>query len=410
MKEKVKLGMVGFGGRGTGLLKDVFLQMDDVDVCAVCDVYEDRANNAADIVEEKTGKRPLCTLDYKDVIACEDVEAVLITAAWEAHVPVAVAAMKAGKRVATEVGGAYSIDDCWKLVNTYEETGTPLMMMENCCYGEIELMMLNMVKQGVFGEIVHCSGGYCHDLRDEISGGERNRHYRLRNYRSRNAENYPTHEFGPIAKVLDINNGNKMLTLSSVASKARGLHEYILKKEGEDAPHANTVWNQGDIVTTTIRCANGETVVLTLDTTLPRYYDRGFTVRGTKGGYFGTNDSVFIDEQDNEKDFYWNKEWGNRKSYKEKYLHPLWKGYEAKGGHGGMDWLVGRAFIESVKNGTNPPIDVYDTASWMCITALSEQSIAMGGMPVPVPDFTRGMYTHRTDIDECEYMLHKVKE
>ncbi len=412
MKNKVKLGLVGCGNRGIGMLGGVFLPMTDVDIeiSAVCDLYADRAEKAADMVKEKTGYRPLCTTDYKQVIASENVDAIVVLSAWESHIPVTTASMRAGKPVGLEVGGAYDLEDCWKLVDTYEETGTPMMLLENCCYGETEMMILNMVKKGVFGEIVHCSGGYCHDLRDEVSGGEKNRHYRLRNYRSRNAENYPTHEFGPIAKVLNINNGNKMLTLSSVASKSRGLHEYILRKEGADSPLANTVFNQGDVVTTTIRCANGETIVLTLDTTLPRYYSRDFTVRGTKGGYFGANDSVFIDQKDNEKDFHWEKEWGNRKNYKEEYLHPVWRGYEAKGGHGGMDWLVIRAFVESVKKGTNPPIDVYDAASWMCITTLSEQSIALGGMPVAVPDFTRGMYTWRKDIANCKYMLHEINE
>ena len=345
----------------------------------------------------------------RELIASGLVDAIVVATSWEAHVPVSCAAMEAHLPTGCEVGGAYSIEDCYRLIRTQEATGTPFMLLENCNYDRNETCLFAMVEAGVFGKIVAVDGGYMHDLRDEVAGGDRLRHYRLRNYQMRNGENYPTHELCPLAKMLNINRGNRMVSLVSVASAAYGLNDYMERKE-PDNPHIRDRFAQGDIVTTIITCAGGETITLRLDTTLPRYYDRGFTVRGTKGGYFGTNDSVFIDEQDNEKDFYWNKEWGNREKYKEEYLHPLWKGYEAKGGHGGMDWLVGRAFIESVKNGTNPPIDVYDTASWMCITALSEQSIAMGGMPVPVPDFTRGMYTNRTDIAECEYMLHKVKE
>ena len=412
MKQRIRLALIGLGHRGANMLRDVFLPMTDMDVeiCALCDRYEDRVQAAGDRVEEKTGGRPLCTTNYREAIACPQVEAVVVMTSWEDHLPVAVAAMKAGKPTAMEVGGAYNVEDCWKLVDTYEETGTPLMLLENCCYGKTELMVLRMVQQGLFGEIVHCSGGYCHDLRGGIATCEKDRRYRQRNYLSRNTENYPTHELGPIAKVLNINNGNKMLTLSSVASKARGMQDYLQRAQDSDANLAGAVFNQGDVVTTTIRCANGETIVLTLDTTLPRYYDRCFTVRGTRGGYFGSNDSVFLDGKDNEDHECWEKHWGNSREYEETYLHPLWRGYEAKGGHGGMDWLVVRAFIESVKNGTHPPIDVYDAASWMCITALSEQSVAMGGMPVAVPDFTRGMYTCRRDLDDGPYMLHQGKE
>lgn len=154
-----------------------------------------------------------------------------IAVSWEAHAEVAVAAMHAGKYVGLEAGGAYSIDDCCKLVRTYEETGTELMLMENCCYGRRELMALNMARKGVLGNIMHCSGAYCHDLREEITSGREIRHYRLRNYIHRNCENYPTHEIGPIAKILDINNGNRFLTLCSVSSAAMGLHEYAIQKK-----------------------------------------------------------------------------------------------------------------------------------------------------------------------------------
>ena len=143
------------------------------------------------------------------------------------------------------------------------------------------MMAMNMVKQGLFGEIVHCSGGYCHDLRDEIAFGKEKRHYRLRNYLARNCENYPTHELGPIARVLDINRGNRMVSLSSTASGSAGLHEFILKNKPDDAELRDAEFAQGDIVTTVIKCERGETIVLTLDTTLPRSYDRAFTIRGT---------------------------------------------------------------------------------------------------------------------------------
>jgi hypothetical protein len=411
MKEQVRLGVIGLSGRGYMLLRTV-LPMKDVQVTAVCDLYEDRQQRAVQEVEKVTGKAPFSTADYKDILAREDVDAVIVSTSWADHVHIAVDAMKAGKYVGVEVGGAYSIDECWELVRTYEETGVPCMMLENCCYGREELMVLNMVKKGLFGEVIHCQGGYRHDLREEIANGRENRHYRLVNYMHRNCENYPTHELGPIAKILDINRGNRMLSLVSVASKARGLHEYILKEKGEQYDLANYNFAQGDVVTTIIKCAHGETITLTLDTTLPRAYSRGFQVHGTKAMYMEDNNSLFLDGVHNEYDFKWKEQWNNVEKLRKEYDHPIWQNYnpDEHAGHGGMDALVLEAFIDSVRRQVQTPIDVYDTAAWMSISVLSEQSIAMGGMPVAIPDFTNGRWLNREEAPEGKYCLDKVCE
>jgi hypothetical protein len=256
-----------------------------------------------------------------------------------------------------------------------------------------------MVRKGLFGEIVHCKGGYRHDLRDEIAFGKENRHYRLRNYLNRNCENYPTHELGPIAKVLDINRGNRMVSLVSVSSKAAGMKEFIKAKKADDEELMNATFAQGDIVTTVITCAHGETILLTLDTTLPRSYSRDFSVQGTKGMYSEESDSIYVDGVTAHE---WSHAatWGNAKNFEE-YHTTVWKDYKKngiKGGHGGIDWLELNAFIDCVHSGEPMPIDVYDAASWMCITPLSEDSIATG-MPVAIPDFTSGAWTTRAPLD-----------
>lgn len=399
MSDKIKMGLIGLGCRGYMLLEDVFLFHPDVEFTMICDSYEDRCKEAADKIEEMTGKRPECTTDAYELIHSENVESVIISSAWETHIKFSIEAMKAGKAVACEVGGAYSLQDCWRLVETYEETKTPIMLLENCCYGREEMMVMNMVKQGIFGEIVHCEGGYMHDLRDEVGFGKEERHYRLRNYIHRNTENYPTHELGPIAQVLNINRGNRMMTLTAMASKAAGMKAYLKTAKPGDTELQNTTFNQGDVITTTIKCANGETICLTLDTTLPRYYSRGFMIHGTKAMYNEENESLFIEGEEHAKDhFEWKKQWGNIEQYREKYEHPTWKSYLEEGvkkGHGGMDWLVFSDFVDALKNNKEMPIDVYDMAAWMCITTLAEDSIALGGHPVAVPDFTNGAWMMR---------------
>lgn len=394
--ENIKIGYIGLGCRGKDLLENIVLAQKE-QVVAVCDVYEDRAREGAKVVEAAGQPTPFASTDYKDIIANEEVNTIIIATAWESHVEIALAAMYAGKAVAMEVGGAYSLEDCYKLVDAYEKTKTPFMFLENCCFGRRELMVLNMVDQGVLGEIVHCAGGYQHDLRDEIAFGKENRHYRLRNYLSRNCENYPTHDLGPIAKILNINHGNRMLTLSSFASKSAGLHEFILQNKSDDEELKQAHFAQGDIITTMIRCANGETIQLTLDTTLPRYYSRNFTVRGTKGMYEEATDSVFIDRKaDRDHDFDWRKECsGNADTYAETYEHPIWKKFleeGVQGSHGGMDRLEFEQFFQCLREDSPMPVDVYDAASWMAITALSEMSVAKGGAVVDIPDFTNGKW------------------
>ncbi len=401
MKSNLKVGVIGQGGRGLSMVSTI-LTMDSIEIVGVCDTYEDRMINGADKIEEVRGKRPFTSMCYNDILDIEGLDALLIFTSWTDHIKIAIDSMKKGIPVASEVGGAYSVDQCFKLVETSEQTGVPCMMLENCCYGRNEMMVLNMVRKGLFGEVVFSKGGYHHDLRKEISQGEEERHYRLNEYKNRNCENYPTHELGPIAKILGINRGNKMLSLTSTSTKAVGLNVFNEDKRPE---LASFPFAQGDVVTTVIKCLNGENIVLTLDTTLPRAYSRGFEVRGTKAAFFEDTASLFFDEVHNKYDFVWNEQWGNVKEYREEHDHPVWVGYDPKGGHGGMDWLVLDAFFESVKEGKAPPIDVYDMAAWMSISALSEESIAKGGQPVFIPDFTNGKYLNRTPSPEGKYNL-----
>lgn len=402
--EKINVGIVGYGSRGVGNLRTV-MAMEDINIIAVCDVYEDRAENAAKAVVDAGRKEPLKFTDYKDVLKCEEVNTVLVFSSWESHVSIAIEAMKAGKAVGMEVGGAYDINECFELVETWEETKVPFMMLENCCFGKKELLALNLVRAGKFGDVVYCHGAYAHDLRKEITCGKENRHYRLENYKNRNCENYPTHELGPIAKILDINRGNKMNRLVSVASKSMGLKKYINDRKDtiQNKDLLNTEFKQADIVDTLITCENGETISLRLDTTLPRSYSREFTVRGTNGMFDETTNSVFID---GDTEFFETEKYSalalnNADRFYYNYLPEYWKNItqeEIERGHGGMDVYSFRTFFDCLKKGLEMPVDVYDAASWMAITPLSEESIKTG-LPVEIPDFTKGKWKNRERND-----------
>lgn len=403
--KNVNLAIIGLGNRGKDNLK-LILTLEGVTVNAVCDVYEDRCDEGVRLVKEAHGNTPFASTDYKEIISRDDVEAVMVFTSWASHIIIAADAMRAGKAVGMEVGGAANLEECWDLVHAWEETRVPFMLLENCCYGKNEMLVRNIVRAGLFGEVVHCHGAYAHDLRSEVGGGKENRHYRLNHYLNENCENYPTHELGPIAKILDINRGNRMVRLVSMSSKAAGMKEYINSK-GDDWVNKELIgkeFAQGDIVNTLITCANGETISITLDTTLPRSYSREFTVRGTRGMYEENTNSIYLDgepEKFETIEFY-KEVIDNAKKYEDEYLPDCWKNIteeQLENGHGGIDYLEFTAFLDALRNGTQMPIDVYDAASWMCVSALSKQSVAGGNVPMEIPDFTCGEWKTRKRLD-----------
>ena len=407
--KKLKIGVIGLGQRGAaygmtdgsiGLLGNI-LNNFDVLVTALCDLHAERVEFAAEKVIKAGQGEPLKTTDFSEVLR-SGVDAVIVSTSWASHVEVALAAMEQGIAVGIEVGGTHNLDDMRKLVQSYEKTKTPFMFLENCCYNKDELLATSLTRNGKLGEICYCHGAYCHDLRNEITVvALRQGHYRLEEYKNHNCENYPTHELGPIVKLLGITRGNKFTYLTATASKARGLNEYIDSHQ-EVSVLKGTEFKQGDVVTTAIKCENGELITLKLDTTLPRLYDREITVSGTKGYYSQTLKAVILDGDkfDHEKNVI--QDALNSQNDYEEYLPEDWKTIteeQLKSGHGGMDYIMLKHFFRAVKNKDEMPIDVYEACAMMCVTALSEQSIKNNGAPVEVPDFTDGNYKNRQIVD-----------
>lgn len=407
--KKLKIGVIGLGQRGAaygmtdgsiGLLGNI-LNNSDVLVTALCDLHAERVEFAAEKVIKAGQGEPLKTTDFSEVLR-SGVDAVIVSTSWASHVEVALAAMEQGIAVGIEVGGTHNLDDMRKLVQSYEKTKTPFMFLENCCYNKDELLATSLTRNGKLGEICYCHGAYCHDLRNEITEvALRQGHYRLEEYKNHNCENYPTHELGPIVKLLGITRGNKFTYLTATASKARGLNEYIDSHQ-EVSVLKGTEFKQGDVVTTAIKCENGELITLKLDTTLPRLYDREITVSGTKGYYSQTLKAVILDGDkfDHEKNVI--QDALNSQNDYEEYLPEDWKTIteeQLKSGHGGMDYIMLKHFFRAVKNKDEMPIDVYEACAMMCVTALSERSIKNNGAPVEVPDFTDGNYKNRQIVD-----------
>jgi predicted dehydrogenase len=319
--------------------------MADVEIVGLCDIMEERIELAKEAYTEAGGTQEVfTTTNYRELFAREEIEAIVNVTSWQVHHKVSIAALEAGKHVAMEVGGANSTQECWDMVKAAERSGKFCMPMANCCYGREEMTLMNMSRQGLFGEIVHCQGGYEHDRRPQVGRGDELKHYRQINFTKRNGELYPMHAIGYISKILGINRGNRMLSLISVSSKAVGQHEwYVENRPG--TPFVNQRINQGDIVNTVIRCANGETILLTHDCTLPRPYSRAGRVQGTKGLWMEDKQQYYIEGHpkfEGEEGHNWHE----FEEAMEAYEPELWKEFRASdktGTHGGMDYLVGRA-------------------------------------------------------------------
>ncbi|NGP89176.1 Gfo/Idh/MocA family oxidoreductase [Aliifodinibius halophilus] len=401
----VSLGFLGVGARGTSHLQGI-LNRDDVEVNAILDPKKENLNRALDMVEKAGQDRPdgyLNEEDYTKLCQRDDIDGVIIASPWVYHTRQAVAAMENGKYAGVEVPAALTIEDCWELVQVSERTGMPCMMLENVCYRRDVMAILNMVREGLFGEMIHARCGYQHDLtpyifNDDLEYGPGTgsvSSWRTEHYKKRNGDHYPTHGIGPVAHWLDINRGNRFVKLTANATKAKGLESHIEYYGGKDHPNEEVDWKTGDIVTSTITTANGETIIITFDTTLPRPYSLGFRAQGTNGIWQMERDAVHIRGRSNAH------RWEEFDKYQDEFDSELWKRHEreAEGsGHGGMDYFVRNAFVEAIKNQVPTPQDVYDAAAWSVISPLSEQSIAEGGAPVEFPDFTGGKWIENNRI------------
>ena len=414
---KLKIGVIGTGLRGQWMI-NLFLDRPDVEISASCDIDDKMIEMTKEIFRKKG--RPIPKIynrdenDYLNLLSNEDLDGVNIATPWRWHYPMAISAMKNNVHVGVEVPAALTVSECWDLVDTSEKTGKLCMIMENVCYRRDIMAILNMVRLGMFGEIIHCQGGYQHDLRhvkfndgsQPYGGGVEfgkkgfsEARWRTQHSVDKNADLYPTHGLGPVSPMMDINRGNRMLHVTSTASQARGLNKYIVEKGGKDHPNAQVNFKLGDVVTSVIKCANGQTIVLSHDTNSPRPYSLNFRVQGTQGIWMKDNKSIYIEGLSPE-----NHRWESENKYMNEYDHPLWKRFSSskdnlsQAGHGGMDFFIARAFIESIKGAKKPVIDVYDAVSMSVIVPLSESSIESGSKPIKIPDFTRGKWEKNKPI------------
>lgn len=394
--ERVRVGIVGLGHRGPGAVRRL-ASIPGVEVAALCDLYEDRVAKQVKVLTD-LGKPVPATYfgskdDWRRLCESRQLDLVYICTPWLWHTPMAVYAMQCGKHAATEVPAAVTLEQCWELVDTAEETRRHCMILENCCYGENELFALMLCRKGVLGDLVHGEAAYIHDLRASKLREEKDAGYqgqwRLEWSKQHTGNPYPTHGLGPVCQYLDINRGDRFETLTSVSTAQFGLSLAAAEKYGKNSPQAKMRYALGDMNTTVIRTYRGRTILVQHDTTSPRPYSRINTISGTKGILCDYPLRVALEPKAHE--------WLADKellALKAKCAHPLWdkSGETAKkvGGHGGMDYLMDLRLCVCLQQGLPLDINVYDTALWSSLVELTERSVLRDGAPVNVPDFTRG--------------------
>ena len=402
--ETVRIGFIGLGHRGPSSLRRLCL-IEGVEIKALCDIRAESLEKGQKILTD-SGMPPAREYgkdenDWKRMCESNDIDLIYQVTPWRLHTPVSVFAMEHNKHAAVEMPAALTIEDCWKLVTTSEKTRKHCMMLENCCYDFFELLILNMVRQGVFGEIIHVDAAYIHD-QIEIAFKKNNYPgmWLLKESQWRNGNHYPTHGLGPACQVLNINRGDRLNTLVSMQSNdySYGPRASEMAENDPFYEEYDTNSYRGNMNTSVIRTALGKTIMLQHDVSSPRPYSRIYMVSGTKATAqkwplpprisLGGHD-WFSDEE--------------MKEVENKYTPAIIKkiGELAKdvGGHGGMDFMMDWRLIDCLRNGLPLDQDVYDAAAWSSIVALTEWSVANGSQPINVPDFTCGAYKNNTPVD-----------
>jgi hypothetical protein len=401
-RERVRLGIIGVGGRGTNLLENL-LAVENVDIKAICDLVPEKVAHAQKMVTDAGPPQPTGfskgETDFKNLTQLE-LDIVYIATPWNWHVPMALDAMKNGKHTAVEVPACTTLQECWDVVDTSEATRKHCVILENCCYGDTEMMVLGMVRDGVFGEITHGEAAYLHDLRGILTANESEGLWRRFPHMKRNGNLYPTHGLGPVAHYMDIHRGDRFDYIVSVSSQEASLSAYVKANFPDGDPKRAEKYICGDMNTSIIKTQKGRTILLQHDVVNPRPYSRLNSISGTKGIFADYPARIFIDGS-KQADGSTKEDWDHIDAFRDKYEHPLWRktGELARkmGGHGGMDYVMNYRLMDCLKRGLVPDINVYDAAAWSAPTPLSEASVAQNGASQKFPDFTRGKWDAHSD-------------
>lgn len=399
-KAPIRLAVVG-GRRGRSFNRALAVLADKVRLAAVCELNEQMLADWKEANPEVKTYR-----SYELLLEDPEIDAVLLATPLVIHAEQAIAALRAGKHVLSEVIAAHTLEDGWRLIEAVEETGLTYMMAENYCYMRPNMMVGEMARQGAFGRITHVEGAYMHDCRKLTHDRDGSLAWRGELLRAYNGMNYPTHSLGPLAQWLGIGreDGDEFDCMTTFTTGSQALRDYYREHVDESHPGAahEHYWKQGDSATTLIRTKGGAVITLRLDWLSARPHNMThYGLQGSKGAYVSPRHDredplVWIDGRSPGKSEGLQgqppAEWESLWTYAAEYEHPLWRKWneEAKrAGHGGGDFFIIDEFAGAILENRRPAIDVYDAVLWSSVFPLSVQSVAARGKPVPFPNFRK---------------------
>jgi len=404
----IRIGFIGIGGRGSYHL-DAALGIKGVVVPAICDINVTNLHRAKRWVEESGQPTPTLygksDTDYVRMCEQEDLDVVICATSWKWHAHICITAMKNDKHVVTEIPIILTIEEAWEVIETSEKTGkwATLALEQALVESSYAMAVLNMIQKGVLGDVIHCEGGYIHDLR-MVKFSPTEEPWRLQHSIDRNGNLYPGHPMNKLMAMTDINHGDRLDYIVSMSSGATALNEYTQKLYGDKHPYATIPMNQGDVNVSLLRTVKGKMITLNFDTNTP--HPRGiYKVQGSKGSFMaasGLGSHIYVEGISPES-----HQWESAKKWIEEYQHPVVKNYnppprtQAIRGHGerGMKTpLTWHLLVQALRTGNTPFFDVYDSVTSSAVSPLSEQSVAQKGQPIPFPDFTKGKWEKRPPI------------
>ena len=407
----VRVAVIGLGTRGSSQVLKLSC-VEGVEIKALCDLVPEKVAKAMASLKGYSQKPDSYSGDeegWKKICDRKDIDLIYISTPWSLHTTMAVYAMDHDKHVGVDRPAATTIEDCWKLVETSERTRKHCWLSTHACWGGMTAVTLNMVRQGLLGDIVHGEGCYIHNLlMANFSKDKYADQWRLKENAGRRGNLYPDSGVDSIAQMMDCNYGDKMEYLSALSS-----NDFMMGKKAQELAAGDEFWKpyvgknfRGNMTVTSIKTNRGRSILILHDVTSPRprpnYND---LISGTKGISMFSMPAISI--SDREVDSYpFESEWASDeeiKSYAEKYTPAMTRKFielTAQAGNPKNSSVEEWRLIDCLRNGIPMDIDVYDTALYSSIGPLSEWSVANRSNSVTVPDFTCGAWqTNKRGMD-----------
>ncbi len=363
-EQSLKIGIVGAVGRGASF-RAPFDAHPATQIHAVCDVQEAALAEAA----QKLGAHEIYT-DYEEMLDKSEVDAVVIGTPMQFHASQAIMALERDIHVLCEVTAGVTIEECRALVQAAKASKAVYMMAENYTYSKSNVLVKELVRRGLFGEVYYAEGEYLHELKglNEIT------RWRRRWQTGIDGITYPTHSLGPVLQWMDDR-------VVRVACEGSG-HHYR-------DPRGDLYENQDSVVMLAKTTRDG-LIKIRVDMLSNRPHAMSnYALQGTKGCYESARSALEPNKiwlEDLAPDMH---TWMKLETLEEAYLPEMWRDppeAALRAGHGGGDYFEVLDFVNSIVEGIPCPVGIHEAMDMTLPGLVSQDSVRAGGAWLDVPD------------------------